>query len=36
MRNFRITVSYDGSRYQGWQRIGNGQSIQGKIEAVLS
>lgn len=36
MRNFRITVAYDGGRYQGWQRIGNGQSIQGKIEDVLS
>lgn len=35
MRNFRITICYDGSRYQGWQRIGNGQSIQGKIEGVL-
>ena len=36
MRNFCITVAYDGGRYQGWQRIGNGQSIQGKIEDVLS
>ena len=36
MRNFCITVAYDGSRYHGWQRIGNGQSIQGKIEDVLT
>lgn len=35
--NFRFTVSYDGTRYDGWQRQGNTeQTIQGKIEAVLS
>lgn len=36
IQNFRIQISYDGSRYQGWQRLGNGQTIQGKIEDVLS
>ena len=36
MRTYKLTIAYDGTRYQGWQRIGNGQSIQGKIEAVLS
>ena len=35
--NHKLTVAYDGSRYRGWQRLGDGvQSIQGKLEAVLS
>ncbi len=36
MQNFRIIIAYDGSRYHGWQRLKNEQTIQGKIEAVLS
>lgn len=37
MRNFKITIAYDGSRYKGWQRQKNENStIQGKIEDVLS
>ncbi len=36
MRNFKLTVAYDGSRYNGWQRQGNtADTVQGKIEAVL-
>ncbi len=38
MRNLRITDQYDGSRYQGWQRLGAGseaRTIQGRLEAVL-
>ena len=35
--NYKLTVAYDGARYRGWQRQGEGtQSIQGKLEAVLS
>ena len=35
--NYKLTVAYDGARYRGWQRLGEGtQSIQGKLEAVLS
>ena len=35
--NYKLTVAYDGTRYRGWQRLGEGaQSIQGKLEAVLS
>lgn len=35
--NFRFLVSYDGTKYDGWQRQGNtDRTIQGKIEAVLS
>ena len=35
--NFKLTIQYDGSRYDGWQRQGNtGSTIQGKLEAVLS
>lgn len=37
MRNFKMVLAYDGSRYKGWQRLGNtDQTIQGKLEAVLA
>ena len=37
MRNFKLFLAYDGSRYRGWQRLGDSDStIQGKLEAVLS
>ncbi|MGE5474440.1 MAG: tRNA pseudouridine(38-40) synthase TruA [Ignavibacteriales bacterium] len=37
MRNIKITIQYDGTRYDGWQKQGNtDKTIQGKIEAVLS
>mgnify|MGYP004589720543 CR=1 FL=1 len=38
MRNFRLTLCYDGSRYSGWQRLGKGEStntIENKIKEVL-
>jgi tRNA pseudouridine38-40 synthase len=38
VRNLRLTVQYDGTRYQGWQRLGSGgesRTIQGRLEAVL-
>lgn len=35
--NYKLTIQYDGSRYDGWQKQGNTQNtIQGKLEAVLS
>ncbi|MBN2897463.1 MAG: tRNA pseudouridine(38-40) synthase TruA [Clostridia bacterium] len=37
MNNYKMIIAYDGSRYKGWQRLGNGEnSIQEKIETVLS
>ena len=37
MRNLRLDICYDGTRYRGWQRLPNSdQTIQGKIENVLS
>ena len=37
MRNIKITIKYDGSRYKGFQRLkDNDMTIQGKIEDVLS
>lgn len=37
MRNFRLLLAYDGSRYRGWQRLGDSeQTIQGKLENVVS
>ncbi len=37
MRNFKLLLCYDGTRYRGWQRLGNTDAtIQGKLETVLS
>jgi tRNA pseudouridine38-40 synthase len=37
MRNLRLEVCYDGTRYRGWQRLpGNDNTIQGKLENTLS
>lgn len=37
MRNIRLKISYDGTRYQGWQRQkSTDNTIQGKIEQILS
>ena len=37
MRNIRLQISYDGTRYRGWQRLpGAENTIQGKLERVLS
>jgi len=40
-KNYRLTVAYDGTRYLGWQKLGEpgskeyGRTIQGKLEAIL-
>ncbi len=37
MRNIRLDLCYDGTRYRGWQRLGNSEdTIQGKLEKTLS
>ena len=37
MRNLRLDISYDGTRYKGWQRLpGVDNTIQGKLEQCLS
>jgi len=37
MRNLRLDICYDGTRYRGWQRLsGTDNTIQGKIETALS
>lgn len=38
MKNYMFTVEYDGSRYNGWQRLPDQleKTIQGKIEVLLS
>lgn len=35
MRNIRLDICYDGTRYNGWQRLPGQSTIQGKIEEVL-
>jgi len=37
MRNLRLDICYDGTRYRGWQRLsGTDNTIQGKLEIALS
>lgn len=37
MKNYKITVSYDGTKYNGWQRQGNTKNtLQEKFENILS
>ena len=37
MRNLRLDICYDGTRYRGWQRLpGVENTIQGKLETALS
>ena len=37
MRNFKVTLQYEGTRYQGWQKQeSTDKTIQGKLEALLS
>ena len=37
MRNLRLDICYDGSRYKGWQRLPNTENtIQAKLETALS
>ncbi|MBO6092628.1 MAG: tRNA pseudouridine(38-40) synthase TruA [Oscillospiraceae bacterium] len=37
MNNYRLTLSYDGTKYNGWQRLGSTENtIQCKVETTLS
>ena len=37
MRNIRLDICYDGTRYNGWQRqTAHDNTIQGKLETALS
>ena len=37
MRNLRLDICYDGTRYRGWQRLpGKDDTVQGKLESTLS
>ena len=37
MPNYRLTLSYEGTRYRGWQKQGNtGNTVQEKLETALS
>lgn len=37
MRNIKLLLQYEGTRYQGWQRqTSSGNTIQGKLETLLS
>ena len=36
MKNYRIVLQYEGTRYQGWQRQGSTENtIQGRLEGLL-
>jgi tRNA pseudouridine38-40 synthase len=36
MRNFKITIQYDGTNYHGWQMQPNGRTVQGELTRALS
>ena len=36
MRTLKLTLSYDGTRFVGWQRQSEGESIQGLLEDALA
>ncbi|MCM1192056.1 MAG: tRNA pseudouridine(38-40) synthase TruA [Butyrivibrio sp.] len=36
MQNYKFLIEYDGTRYYGWQRQPGQNTIQGKLESVLS
>ena len=37
MFNYKLVIAYDGSKYKGWQKLGDtDKTIQGKIETALS
>jgi tRNA pseudouridine38-40 synthase len=36
MRNYKITIQYDGTEYHGWQLQPNGRTIQGELTRALS
>ncbi len=36
MKNYKFIIEYDGTRYYGWQRQPGQNTIQGKLESVLS
>ena len=37
MKNYRMIVAYDGTRYNGWQKQGDtDNTIQNKLETILS
>lgn len=35
-KNYRFDISYDGTRYHGWESKKNADTVEGRIEAVLS
>jgi len=35
LKNFKITIEYDGTNYHGWQRQAHDRTIQGEIEKAL-
>lgn len=35
MRNYKMVIRYDGTRYAGWQRQPDKTTVQGKLESVL-
>lgn len=35
-KNYKMTICYDGSRYYGWEHQPDRDTIQGKLENVLT
>src|SRR3712207_3086307 len=35
MKNYKLTIAYDGSRFHGWEKKPGQDTVQGRIENVL-
>ena len=35
-KNYKLTIAYDGSRFYGWERQPGRDTVQGKLEGVLT
>ncbi|MGB2661853.1 MAG: tRNA pseudouridine(38-40) synthase TruA, partial [Candidatus Omnitrophota bacterium] len=35
MRNIKLTISYDGTGYKGWQVQANGRTVQEELEGAI-
>ena len=36
LRNYKFIIAYDGTRFFGWERQSGRDTIQGKLESVLT
>ena len=35
MARYKLTIEYEGTRYKGWQKLKNTQTVQGELERAI-